>query len=105
VRSLFEYVVYDLDKQRIVDFRLKGWADRFLVLRTALYDDSEQSGSDSGSGTGSAQATVPTSGAASGETARMGHKSVVSLRDDRFCFSLPVCIESSLPSRSIRSTK
>lgn len=105
VRSLFEYVVYDLDKQRIVDFRLKGWADRFLVLRTALYDDSEQSGSDSGSGTGSDQATVPTSGAASGEKAPMGHKSVVSLRDDRFSFSLPVCIESSLPSRSIRSTK
>jgi hypothetical protein len=37
-RSLFSYIVYDLDIRRIVDFRLKPWADRFLVLRTALYD-------------------------------------------------------------------
>jgi hypothetical protein len=36
-RHLFEYVVYDLDRQEIVDFRLKPWADQFLVLRTALY--------------------------------------------------------------------
>lgn len=34
--NLFEYIVYDLDKQRIVDFRLKPWANRFLVLRAAL---------------------------------------------------------------------
>jgi len=37
VRSLFEYVVYDLDRQQIIDFRLKPWADGYLVLRTALY--------------------------------------------------------------------
>ncbi len=36
---LFEYLVYDLDAQQIVDFRLKAWADRYLVLRTDLYDD------------------------------------------------------------------
>lgn len=36
-RHLFEYVTYDLDRQEIVDFRLKAWAERFLVLRTALY--------------------------------------------------------------------
>ncbi len=36
-RHLFEYISYDLDRQEIVDFRLKGWADQFLVLRTALY--------------------------------------------------------------------
>ena len=36
-RHLFEYVTYDLDRQEIVDFRLKPWADQFLVLRTALY--------------------------------------------------------------------
>ncbi len=36
-RHLFEYVVYDLDRQEIVDFRLKPWADQFLMLRTALY--------------------------------------------------------------------
>ncbi len=38
-RSLFEYLVYDLDMRRIVDFRLKPWADRFLMLRAALYPD------------------------------------------------------------------
>ncbi len=41
-QSLFEYVVYDLDAQRITDFRLKPWADRFLVLRTALYDQKKK---------------------------------------------------------------
>src|SRR5260370_41861926 len=40
-RSLFSHIVYDLDIRRIVDFRLKPWADRFLVLRSALYDDNE----------------------------------------------------------------
>ncbi len=38
-RNLFEYLVYDLDTRRIVDFRLKPWADRFLILRAKLYDD------------------------------------------------------------------
>ena len=38
---LFEYVVYDLDARQIVDFRLKGWADRYLVLRTDLYEDDD----------------------------------------------------------------
>jgi DNA invertase Pin-like site-specific DNA recombinase len=33
VRNLFSYIVYDLDYRRIVDFRLKPWADRFLILR------------------------------------------------------------------------
>lgn len=36
-RHLFEYVTYDLDRQEIIDFRLKPWADQFLMLRTALY--------------------------------------------------------------------
>ena len=36
--SLFDYIVYDLDTQRIVDFRLKPWADRFLTLRVGLYE-------------------------------------------------------------------
>lgn len=35
-RHLFEYLVYDLDKQQIVDFRLKPWADQSLFLRIAL---------------------------------------------------------------------
>ena len=38
-RNLFDYIVYDLDKQQIVDFRLKPWADRFLVLWVALCED------------------------------------------------------------------
>jgi hypothetical protein len=36
-RHLFEYVVYDLDRQEIVDFGLKPSADQFLMLQTALY--------------------------------------------------------------------
>jgi len=39
VRGLFSYIVFNLDTQRIVDFRLKPWADRFLMLRSALYED------------------------------------------------------------------
>lgn len=39
IRSLFDSIVYDLDRERIVDFRLKSWADRFIVLRAALYSD------------------------------------------------------------------
>ena len=38
VRNLFSYVVYNLETQCIVDFRLQPWADEFLVLRAALYD-------------------------------------------------------------------
>lgn len=40
-RSLFTDVLYDLDTRRIVGFKLKPWADRFLVLRTALYAQGE----------------------------------------------------------------
>jgi len=40
-RTLFSYIVYDLDTRRITDFRLKPWADRFLVLREALYENEE----------------------------------------------------------------
>lgn len=35
-RNMFSYVVYNLESQQIVDFRLKPWADRFLVLRAWL---------------------------------------------------------------------
>ncbi len=45
-RSLFSYIVYNLDTRRIVDFRLKPWADRFLVLRSALYEDDLNSEND-----------------------------------------------------------
>jgi DNA invertase Pin-like site-specific DNA recombinase len=51
VRHLFEQIVYDLDSQRIVDFQLKDWVSRFLVLRKALYDE----GNDDQSGLSSPQ--------------------------------------------------
>lgn len=38
-QNLFEEVVVDLDTRRITGFKLKPWADRFLVLRMALYED------------------------------------------------------------------
>ncbi len=41
VHNLFEYVVYNLDQRRIVDFRLKPWAERFMVLRAKLYKDKQ----------------------------------------------------------------
>lgn len=39
VRNLFSYIIYNLDTQRIIGFKLKPWADRFLALREALYED------------------------------------------------------------------
>ena len=35
-RGLFQYLVYDLDQQKIVDFRLHPWADQYLILRGEL---------------------------------------------------------------------
>lgn len=40
-RGLFEYVVFDLDAKRIVDFRLHPWADQYLILRGEMYPDGE----------------------------------------------------------------
>lgn len=81
VRSLFDYIVYDLDSQRIVDFRLKPWADQFLVLRASLYEDEGEGGSSSGQpGTGGEtqeadnQAALASSEAGSEEIAPMGHR-------------------------------
>lgn len=37
VRHLFDYLTYDLDKQQIVDFQLKDWASRYLIVRYELY--------------------------------------------------------------------
>ncbi len=42
VRNLFEWVEYDLDARRITNFRLKPWADRFMVLRGALYEEEKR---------------------------------------------------------------
>ena len=36
-RMMFEEIVYDLDKQQIVHFTLKPWAERFLDVRMALH--------------------------------------------------------------------
>ena len=36
-RGLFQYLVFDLDKQQIVDFRLHPWADQYLMIRSDLY--------------------------------------------------------------------
>ena len=36
-RSLFEEVSYDLDAQQIVGFKLKSWAEQFLMVRGDLY--------------------------------------------------------------------
>jgi hypothetical protein len=41
---LFEYIVCELDTRRIVNFRLKFWADRYLVLRSDLYGSDDSSG-------------------------------------------------------------
>jgi hypothetical protein len=43
-RMLFEYIEYDLDAKRITDFRLKPWADKFLVLRAELYQEQTPNG-------------------------------------------------------------
>jgi hypothetical protein len=37
VRHLFDYITYDLDKKQIVDFQLKEWASRYLIVRYDLY--------------------------------------------------------------------
>ena len=44
-RNLFSDIVYDLDTQQIVDFRLKPWADRFVSLRATLYEEVENKNS------------------------------------------------------------
>ncbi len=37
--SLFDELVYDTDAKRIVDFKVKAWAEEYLELRAALYQD------------------------------------------------------------------
>lgn len=75
VRSLFDYLVYDLDTRRIVDFRMKGWADRFITIRAAFYEEEENAAreSDSESHIGHHQAAVPKNEAGSDVSAPMGH--------------------------------
>ena len=40
-RSLFQYLVFDLDKQQIVDFQPHLWADQYLMMRAELYNDGD----------------------------------------------------------------
>jgi hypothetical protein len=44
--SLFEYLVYDLDAQQIVNFKLKPWAELLMQLKLTL-DDTTDSGDQS----------------------------------------------------------
>lgn len=37
VQHLFTSVIYDLDKQHIVAYDLKPWAEKFLTLRVGVY--------------------------------------------------------------------
>lgn len=34
----FDFIAYDLDERRIVDFRLKPWADNYLIARARLHE-------------------------------------------------------------------
>ncbi len=49
-KVLFERIVFDLDKQKIVDFRLKGWVEKYFVLRQ---DDRENNDNNRGNNSGS----------------------------------------------------
>jgi DNA invertase Pin-like site-specific DNA recombinase len=40
-RNLFEEIYFDLDTHRITGFKMKDWAERFLVVRSAFYDADE----------------------------------------------------------------
>jgi hypothetical protein len=40
--SLFDEIVYDLDRQPIVVVRFKQWADEYLLIRGRLYVDENQ---------------------------------------------------------------
>ena len=37
-RNLFTHIIYDLDRERIVDFKLKAWAEKFLILRGSFFE-------------------------------------------------------------------
>jgi hypothetical protein len=59
-RNLFSYITYDLDAQRIVDFRLKPWADRFVTLRAALYEGDSNENLPSSEAQGEGKPVTPT---------------------------------------------
>ncbi len=40
-QTIFDHIVYDLDKKQIVGCKLKGWAERYMTLRGMLYEGYE----------------------------------------------------------------
>lgn len=36
VQSTFEYILFDMDTDRITDFRLKPWADQYVMIRAEM---------------------------------------------------------------------
>jgi hypothetical protein len=56
--------VYNLDTQRIVSFRLKPWADRFLTVRATSFgkEDSEMTPMSSGNTQGNGMVERPLGG-------------------------------------------
>jgi hypothetical protein len=36
---MFDEIVYDLDRRRIVDFKAKQWAEPYVMMRSTLYRD------------------------------------------------------------------
>ncbi len=63
-RTLFTELVYDLDTQRIVSFKLKPWADQFLTVRAAFYEkeDNEKTPASSGNNAGNDVTEKPLGG-------------------------------------------
>lgn len=37
--TLFDYIIYDLDAKQIVGYKLKAWAERYMILRGGMYED------------------------------------------------------------------
>ncbi|MCI0714615.1 MAG: hypothetical protein L0154_30955, partial [Chloroflexi bacterium] len=71
-RNLFTEVVFDLDTRRVVKFKLKPWADRFVILRADVYDLQNESSDDDPDGRGGAKTSV--TGADTAKTPVWGKK-------------------------------
>jgi plasmid stability protein len=51
VHSLFDEIVVDLDTRRITSFKMKPWAEQFLVVRASLYEiDKRKNQAENGTG-------------------------------------------------------
>ncbi|MCA9884849.1 MAG: recombinase family protein [Anaerolineae bacterium] len=42
VHSIFEYILFDLEEKQITDFRLKPWADQYLIARAAMLAEEQK---------------------------------------------------------------